>query len=144
MRNDPVLFDFAAVLVFIVIGVAFCYMNLGIGWLIRPRKYEKDKMRIYECGEPTIGSSWVRFNVRFYTIALVFLVFDVETVFLFPVASVLRWYRDQGLGLAAFVEILGFVLVLGVGLVYAWRFGSLDWIRGSDDSAPGPEAGERR
>ena len=80
MNNQPMLFDFTAVLVFIMVGIAFCYGNLALGWLVRPGKYGADKMRIYECGEPTIGSAWVRFNIRFYTIALVFLVFDVETL----------------------------------------------------------------
>jgi NADH-quinone oxidoreductase subunit A len=135
MQNNPILFDFTAVLVFVVVGVAFCYGNLALGWLLRPSIYGRDKMRIYECGEPTIGSSWVRFNIRFYTIALVFLVFDVETVFLFPVATVLRWFTAQGLGWVAFLEILTFVGVLVVGLAYAWRYGNLDWIRSTETTA---------
>ena len=143
MNTQPMLFDFTAVLVFILVGIAFCYGNLALGWLLRPGKYGADKMRIYECGEPTIGSAWVRFNIRFYTIALVFLVFDVETLFLFPVATALRWFAAQGLGWIAFLEILTFVGVLAVGLAYAWRYGNLDWIRSTDSTADSPETQAR-
>ena len=80
-------------------------------------------MLIYECGEPTIGQSWIRYNIRFYTIALVYLIFDVEVVFLFPVALVLR-----DMGALALVELFTFVFVLLLGLVYAWRYGNLEWI----------------
>lgn len=125
---DPILFNFGAVLVFFLVGVAFVYVSLGLGALLRPRKAERDKHRIYECGEPTIGSSWIRYNIRFYMIALVFLVFDVETVFLFPVATVLRWFGENGLGWLALAEILVFIVVLALGLAYAWRYGNLDWV----------------
>lgn len=129
MGNDVLLFNFANVLVFFLAGVAFVYVNLAVGALLRPRKYGRDKMRIYECGEPTIGSSWVRYNIHFYMIALVFLVFDVDVVFLFPVAAALKWFVQQGLGWLAFSEIMTFVGVLLLGLVYAWRYGNLDWVR---------------
>ena len=86
-------------------------------------------MRIYECGEPTIGSPWVRYNVRFYTVALVFLIFDVETVFLFPVAAVVRDFVKNSAGWLALSEILFFIVILLLALVYAWRFGHLDWVR---------------
>jgi NADH-quinone oxidoreductase subunit A len=135
------LFDFANVLVFALVSVAFIYGTLLIARLVRPKKYLRDKAAIYECGEPTIGSSWVRFNIRFYTIALVFLIFDVEVVFLFPVVVVLKQQ-----GLLAFSEILVFVVVLAVGLVYAWRFGNLDWIRGGEapESLEDASKGEKK
>lgn len=128
MHNEPLLFNFAAVLVFFAVGVVFIYGSLLAGRFLRPHKYEKDKMRIYECGEPTIGSSWIRYNIRFYMIALVFLVFDVETVLLFPAAAVMKWFMHNGLGWIAFSEIMIFVVVLVLGLAYAWRYGNLDWI----------------
>ncbi len=133
------LFDFANVLVFALVSVAFIYGTLLATRLIRPKKYLRDKAAIYECGEPTIGSSWIRFNIRFYTIALVFLVFDVEMVFLFPVVVVLR---EQGI--LAFSEILVFVVVLAVGLIYAWRFGNLDWIRGGEAKEELEDASEEK
>ncbi|AXA35658.1 NADH-ubiquinone oxidoreductase chain A [Candidatus Sumerlaea chitinivorans] len=129
LQIERIHFDFLAALIFFAVGLAFVYVNLGIGALLRPHLPSKDKARIYECGEPTVGSAWVRYNIRFYTIALVFLVFDVETVFLFPVARVLRWFTQHGLGWVALLEILGFVAVLVVALAYAWRFGNLDWLR---------------
>jgi len=119
------LFDFAPVMVFTILGVAFIYGNLIIASFIRPADYQQNKMDVYECGEPTIGSSWVRYNIRFYTIALVYLIFDVEVVFLFPVALLVK-----DLGLLALFEVLFFIVVLAVGLAYAWRFGNLDWVRG--------------
>lgn len=129
MGADAQLFNFSNVLIFFLVGLGFIYINLAIGALVRPAKYEKDKMRVYECGEPTIGSSWIRYNIRFYTIALVFLVFDVETVFLFPVATAMRWFVENGLGFLVLGEVLVFIVILALGLVYAWRFGNLDWVR---------------
>jgi NADH-quinone oxidoreductase subunit A len=134
------LFDFAAALIFLLVGLAFVYVNLAVGALLRPRVYTKDKMRIYECGEPTVGSSWIRYNIRFYTIALVFLVFDVEVVFLFPVAAVLRWFVAHGMGWIALFEIAAFVGVLLLGLVYAWRYGNLDWVMSTGPDHHGIQA----
>lgn len=125
-------FEWIAVVIFLCATVLFVYASLGIGSLVRPRHPSPDKLRIYECGEPTIGSAWIRYNIRFYTVALVFLVFDVETVFLFPVVRIFRWFVDAGAGLVAFVEILGFLAVLVVGLIYAWRFGNLDWLKDAE------------
>ena len=78
----------------------------------------------YECGEIPEGSAWVQFNIRFYVIALIFLIFDVEIVFLFPWAVVY-----QELGLLAFIEAFIFVLILVVGFVYVWVKGDLDWVK---------------
>ncbi|MCX7717579.1 MAG: NADH-quinone oxidoreductase subunit A [Candidatus Sumerlaeaceae bacterium] len=125
---DHLLFNFGLVAVFLIVGFAFVYGALLFGSLLRPRLYGRDKMRIYECGEPTIGSSWIRYNIRFYMVALVFLIFDVEIAFLFPVASVITWFRDAGLGLLAYAEIVTFVVILLIGFAYAWRYGNLDWI----------------
>lgn len=138
MGHDTLLFNFANVLVFVVVGLLFVYISLAVGFVVRPRKYEKNKMRIYECGEPTIGSPWVRYNIRFYTVALVFLIFDVETVFLFPVATVVRDFARDSAGGLALAEILFFVVILLLALVYAWRFGHLDWVR---STGPGDEHG---
>jgi NADH-quinone oxidoreductase subunit A len=119
-----ILSQFSNVLLFLFAGVAFVLGALIVGVFFRPSNYDRDKARIYECGEPTIGSSWIRYNIRFYTVALVFLVFDVEVVMLLPVAAVLR-----ELGYPALFEVLFFIGILAVGFIYAWRFGHLDWIR---------------
>ncbi len=81
-------------------------------------------MLSYECGEIPEGSAWVQFNIRFYVIALIFLIFDVEIVFLFPWAVVY-----QELGLLAFIEAFIFVLILVVGFVYVWAKGDLNWVK---------------
>ncbi len=122
------LFHFGAVGAFLLVSIIFIFATLLVGRFARPSTYEPGKRLIYECGEPTIGPAWIRYNIRFYTIALVYLVFDVEVVFLFPVALVLREFTEMGLGALAFFEIVFFAAVLLVGLAYAWHHGSLDWI----------------
>ena len=89
---------------------------------IRPHKPSPIKSTTYECGMPTIGRSWVQFNFRYYLFALLFLVFDVETVFLYPWAVALRQLKLFGL-----VEMLIFIVILVVGFVYAWRKKALEW-----------------
>lgn len=116
------LFDFANVLVFLIFGGLFVGVNLAISRLIQNHSPHPGKLTTYECGEIPIGESWVQFNIRFYVIALVFLIFDVEIVFLFPWAIV---FKD--LGAFAFVEMMIFVFILLVGLAYVWAKGDLEW-----------------
>ncbi|MCS7168400.1 MAG: NADH-quinone oxidoreductase subunit A [Gemmatales bacterium] len=82
----------AAVLIFAVVGVGFVLVNLLIGKLIRPERPEPEKLTIYECGEPSVGSAWVQFDVRYYVVALLFVIFDVEVAFFFPWAVVFGKY----------------------------------------------------
>ena len=105
--------------------MALIGLPLILQHLLSPRKNKGgDKLLSYECGEVPEGSAWVQFNIRFYVIALIFLIFDVEIVFLFPWAVVY-----QELGLLAFVEAFLFVLILLVGFVYVWVKGDLDWVK---------------
>lgn len=121
--------NFAAVLIFALLGAAFVFGNLLIGWLVRPRRPGQDKNSIYECGEPTIGSTWIRFNSRFYTVALVYLLFDVEVVVLGPALLVLRHeIVPAGYGIAALLALLPFLGLLVLGLAYEWHYGNLDWV----------------
>ena len=83
----------------------------------------------YECGEIPEGSAWVKFNVRFYVIALIFIIFDVEVIFLYPWAVIFQELTNNGLGLLAFLEMFIFVLILIVGFAYVWIKGDLDWVR---------------
>jgi NADH-quinone oxidoreductase subunit A len=126
--------DFVTILVFLTFGAVFVVLNrVAIGRLIRSRtKYTEGKSASYECGEPTFGSAFVRFDIRFYVLALVFVIFDVEVLFLFPWAAVLK-----ELGMIAWAEAAIFVLVLGVGLAYVWRKGDIDWIPVHGHKAPG-------
>ncbi|HEX9636720.1 MAG TPA: NADH-quinone oxidoreductase subunit A, partial [Acidobacteriota bacterium] len=115
------LFDFASVLVFLILGGAFVAVNLLIGGLVRPAEIERDKGTVYECGEEPVGQSWIQFNPRFYVIALVFLIFDVEVAFLLPWAV-----SFKQLGLLGFLEMATFVAILLVGLAYVWARGDLE------------------
>ncbi len=99
-------------------------MPLFIQRLVAPSKPNYEKLSTYECGEVPQGSAWVQFNIRFYVIALIFLIFDVEVVFLFPWAVVFK-----ELGLLAFVEMAIFLLILIVGLIYVWKKSDLDWVK---------------
>jgi NADH-quinone oxidoreductase subunit A len=123
------LFDFANVLVFTVLALGFVGVNLFIGRLLRPSNPQVRKLSTYECGEPAMGSAWVNFNIRFYIVALIFIIFEVEIAFIFPVASVFRRWLEGGQGVFAFFEILIFVGILFLGLVYAWVKGDLEWVK---------------
>ncbi len=123
------LFDFANVLIFMAVGAAFVGVNLLIGSLLRPSNPQIRKLSTYECGEPSSGSAWVNFNIRFYIIALIFIIFEVEIAFIFPVATAFRSWVERGRGIFAFMEILLFVGILFVGLVYAWAKGDLEWVK---------------
>lgn len=116
--------DFGRVFIFFLIGVVFVAGGLVMAWVIRPRRPYAEKLSSYECGEEAVGTSRVKFNIRFYVIALIFLIFEVETVFLFPWALV---YKD--LGMFAFVEMLLFLFILFVGYAHVWVRGDLDWDR---------------
>lgn len=123
------LFDFANVLVFLALGLAFVGVNLLIGRLLRPSNPQARKLSTYECGEPASGGAWVNFNIRFYIVALIFIIFEVEIAFVFPVATAFRRWIESGQGLFAFVEIVVFVGILFLGLIYAWAKGDLEWVK---------------
>ncbi len=128
-------FKLANILVFAGLGIGFLVMTLTIGWLIRPKVDDEAKLEIYECGEAPIRQAWFNFNPRFYIVALVFLIFDVEVAFTYPVATVFQSWVAEGNGLYAFGELLVFVGILAVGLAYVWVKGDLEWVRRSKDDA---------
>ena len=135
-------FDFANILVFLVVAIGFVVMNLGLAFLLRPKGAQSPtKLSIYECGEPTIGQAWIRFDIRFYTVALMFVVFDVEIALLFPWAVVFREMVEAGQGWLAFGEAGAFIVVLMAGLVYVWAKRDIDWT-GPTSPAPNPQGGE--
>src|ERR1043166_321190 len=123
------LFDFANVLVFTALGLGFVGVNLLIGKLLRPNNPQARKLSTYECGEPATGSAWVTFNIRFYVVDLIFFVFEGEITFIFPGATGFRRWVESGQGGFAFIEILIFVGILMLGLVYAWAKGDLEWVK---------------
>jgi len=115
--------EFGKVFIFFVLGAIFVAGGLVTNWLIRPSRPTREKLMIYECGEDSEGPAHLRFNIRFYVIALAFLLFDLEFVMLFPWATV---FRD--LGVPAFWLGMVFVAVLLVGDIYLWKKGDLDWV----------------
>ena len=119
----------SSVLSFLFVGIAFVVVNLIAWWILRPSRFSEEKLTTYECGENPQGSAWIQFNIRFYVFALLFIVFDVEVVFLLPWAVVFK-----RLGPLAFVEGLVFILILVVALAYVWRKGDLEWVRPEDRS----------
>ncbi|MBI1813906.1 MAG: NADH-quinone oxidoreductase subunit A [Deltaproteobacteria bacterium] len=123
------LFHFANVLVFFGLAVVFVGGMLALSSLLRPFNPEPMKLTTYECGEPPTGSAWINFNIRFYLVALIFVIFDVEIAFIYPVTVVYRDWVLKGNGLFALAEILVFLGILFVGLVYVWVKGDLEWIK---------------
>ena len=121
-------FHFANVAIFTVVAAGFVVMNLALAWLLRPKSgTDPAKLAIYECGEPTVGQAWIRFDIRFYTVALMFVVFDIEVALLFPWGAIYRDLVAQGLGGLAFFEAAIFIVILMVGLAYVWARGDIEW-----------------
>jgi NADH:ubiquinone oxidoreductase subunit 3 (subunit A) len=124
LGRGPMAADYAYVGFFLVVGVLFVILNIEVlSRLIRPRRPNPQKLSSYECGEEPIGMGWVRFHVRYYLYALVYIIFAVETVFLFPWAVVFRQ-----MGMVAFVEMMVFIAILLIGLAYAWKKKALEWV----------------
>lgn len=114
--------SFASVGIFIILGVVFVVVTLMIARLIRPQRPSDAKLASYECGEQPVGSAWIQYNPRFYIFALLFVIFDVEVIFLFPWAVAYK-----SLGVFALVEMLIFIGILLIGLIWAWKKGVLKW-----------------
>ncbi len=128
---------FAIVAIFTVTAALFVVANLLLARLLRPRSgTEPAKLAIYECGEPTIGQAWIRFDIRFYTVALMFVVFDIEVALLFPWGAIYRDFVEQGLGALVFLEAAAFIVILMVGLAYVWARGDIEWTAKPPEEAP--------
>jgi NADH-quinone oxidoreductase subunit A len=109
-------------LLFFLVGATFVGLVLVFSGIVAPRSTNPQKFDPYECGIPTEGVTWLQFNVGYYLFAILFLVFDVETVLVFPWAVVMK-----EVGITAFIEILIFFFILGLGLLYAWKKHALIW-----------------
>ncbi|MFY0689407.1 MAG: NADH-quinone oxidoreductase subunit A [Cyclobacteriaceae bacterium] len=125
---------FGIVLLFIVGGGLFILVTLAVGKLLRPNRPNEEKLTTYESGEEPVKNAWGLFNIRFYIVALIFLLFEVEMVFLFPWATVfgqkeLIESTDGLWGKFALIETFIFIGILIVGLAYVWRNGMLDWVK---------------
>ena len=112
-----------------LVGIGLIVAMFGLQKLLSPNNPYERKNMPYECGEPPTGRAWINFNVRFYLIALIFVVFEVEVAFVYPIAAVyLDWVRS-GQRLFALTEILIFLLILFVGLIYVWVKHDLEWVK---------------
>lgn len=122
-------FDFSVALIYLSVSAIIVGIGLLLARLLGPRIPDPEKGNVYECGERPIGGGRFNFNPRFYLMALVFIVFDVEIALTFPVATVVRQWVAGGKGLTAVVEIVLFLAVLAGGLAYVWGRGDLEWVR---------------
>ena len=137
--NQPYISEFGEVLLFLIGGVVFLLFSLFVARLIRPHRPNSQKLATYESGEEPIGLAWTQFNIRFYIVALIFILFEVELIFLFPWATIYSRneliHETNGLwGWFSLIEMLIFILVLALGLAYAWVNGLLDWVKPEQQS----------
>jgi NADH-quinone oxidoreductase subunit A len=125
-----VFFDFANVFIFIILGLAMTFVIITVSRLLAPRVQDNpDKFTTYECGERPVGSAWILFNFRFYAVALAFLIFDIELAFVFPCAVIFKKWLKGGVGFLALIEVVVFVVILFLGLIYMWNRGDLKWTK---------------
>lgn len=118
---------YVPILLVLTIGVVFSLLFLVLSRALGPLRETPEKLTTYECGVPTRGSTNLRFYVRFYVVALLFLLFDIEAAFLIPWAVSFRGFVEDGLGVQMFVAMTVFFGMLVVGLIYEWRKGALEW-----------------
>jgi len=113
----------------ILLGIAICFGcgSLLFSSLIGPKKPSAVKLAPYECGCEPVGSARERFSIKFYIIAMLFILFDIECVFLYPWAVVFKKFIKAGLGSFVFVEMIVFIVILFVGYIYVWKKGALEW-----------------
>ncbi len=115
--------DFAFVGIFVIVAVVLLSLPLVLAALLAPRKPNAIKSETYECGMETVGETWVQFKAQYYIYALVFAIFDIETIFLLPWALAYRGFGN----IFPLLEMILFILILAGGLIYAWRKGALEW-----------------
>jgi NADH-quinone oxidoreductase subunit A len=132
--QESYLSEFGEVLLYIIGGIVFVILGIFTSRLIRPHRPNAEKLSTYESGEEPVSSAWTQFNVRFYVVALIFLLFEVEIVFLFPWATVFAKKeliaQTNGLwGWFSLIEMFLFIFILALGLAYAWANGFIDWIK---------------
>lgn len=120
--------DFLPVAVFMIVGIVFVAVTLFASLLFRPHRPTDEKRSTYECGEVPVGPAWLQFRVGYYIYALIFLIFEVEAVFVFPwAAQLLDFSRNRALALLGLADMVIFIGVLMVGWAYAWKKGVLEW-----------------
>jgi len=132
LETPSQLSEFGIILLFIITGIVFVLIGVGVAALLRPNRPNIEKLMVYECGEDAVGKAWVNMNARYYLVALIFVLFEVEVIYLFPIATV---YGDAKLDavsggswtIFSLIEMIIFIALLFIGLIYVWRKGYLDW-----------------
>ena len=106
------------------------FVIITVSRFLAPRVQDNpDKFTTYECGERPVGSAWILFNFRFYAVALAFLIFDIELAFVFPCVVIFKKWLKLGVGFLALIEVVVFVVILFLGLIYMWNRGDLKWTK---------------
>ena len=131
--NSQSITEFGKILIFLIGGLLFLSVSFLVARLVRPNRPNEQKLETYESGEQALGTAWSQFNLRFYIVALMFILFEVEIVFLFPWATVfankeLIRETNGAWGWFSLIEMILFIFILALGLAYAWLNGLLDWI----------------
>ncbi len=126
----PAKFDgLMPVVILMAVAVLLFLGGHFVSVLLAPKKPSHLKSTPYECGEQPVGSAWSMFNVRFYVVGLIFIIFDVESVLMFPVASIFKEMNEMGHGGYALIVFLSFISILIEGIAYCWKKGDLDWVK---------------
>lgn len=115
------------IILLVVVAILFGMIAIVMSSLIGPKKYSAVKMAPYECGCEPVGSARERFSIKFYIIAMLFILFDIEAVFLYPWSVIFKKFIAAGLGTFVFVEMIVFIVILFVGYIYVWKKGALEW-----------------
>lgn len=122
MSSGSYFYQYLFVGIFFVLALVFAAIPLVLAWFLAPKKPSADKQATYECGLASKGDPWMQYHVQYYLFALIFVIFDIETVFIYPWAVAFK-----KLGLFAFVEMAIFIAILAFGLIYAWKKKMLEW-----------------
>ena len=124
---QPSITDYIPLLILMVVAVLLAGALVGMSWILGPKKPSAAKLAPYECGVTPVGSARERFPVKFYLIAMLFIIFDIETVFLYPWAVTFSQWNSHALQLFSFTEMIVFIVILFVGYIYGWKKGAFEW-----------------
>lgn len=123
----PAIGDYIPLLILMIVAVLLAAVLVGLSWILGPKKPSAAKLAPYECGVSPVGSARERFPVKFYLIAMLFIVFDIETVFLYPWAVTFTKWQHNAMQLFSLSEMVVFIVILFVGYIYVWKKGAFEW-----------------
>lgn len=123
----PQISDYIPLIIILIVAVGLASVLVGLSWILGPKKPSAAKLAPYECGVTPVGSARERFPVKFYLIAMLFIVFDIETVFLYPWAVAFTRWNSHALQVFSLLEMIVFIIILFVGYIYVWQKGAFEW-----------------